>query len=280
MEKDKLAPLWAKICEKAAIYQSLLPFRQDYWQMYWQKIRMEWNYHSNAMEGNTLTREETISLLLLDKTAANKPFRQHLEMRGHDKAILKIENAVENRVKISENFIKDLHKLVLVEPFFDQQAEIKPGEYKTVPNYVILNFDYERGEERFYFCPPEQVASQLNTLINWLNNSLNINGLKHYNRKKYEASLLEIISFFHYRFIMIHPFGDGNGRMARLLTNMILMQQQFPPIVIPTVEKSFYVAALQYSTADNVEKLALFFAEKMLKSLEIAIACGKGEWNY
>ena len=282
MQEEKMGELWAKIAEQAEIYQNLAPFRADIWQMYWQKIRMEWNYQSNAMEGNTLTPAETISLLLLDKTAANKTFREHLEMRGHDKAILKIEKAVANEQKISENFIKELHRLILVEPFVDAKAEIQPGQYKTLSNYVMLNFDYERGEERFYFCPPEQVAQQLNSLINWLNNSLNINGLKHYNRRKYAASLLEIIAFFHYRFIMIHPFGDGdgNGRMARLLTNMVLMQQQFPPIIIPSAEKSFYVAALQHSTAENIANLALFLGDKMLQSLSLAIACGRGEWNY
>ena len=76
-----------------------------------QKLRIESNYHSNAVEGNSLTLGETRSLILYGLTARGKPMRDHLDIRGHDQAAKATEQAVRNNDQLTEVFIRNLHSL-------------------------------------------------------------------------------------------------------------------------------------------------------------------------
>lgn len=121
--------------QKAAL-DALRPIREDRLHRILQKLRLEWNYHSNAMEGNSLTLGETRALIYFGLTAGGKPIRDHLEMRGHNEALKKLEQAAQGGVKITENLIRELHRTILVESA-EGKAEINPGEWKTRPNYLI-----------------------------------------------------------------------------------------------------------------------------------------------
>lgn len=100
--------------QKAAL-DALRPIREDRLHRILQKLRLEWNYHSNAMEGNSLTLVETRALIYFGLTAGGKPIRDHLEMRGHNEALKKLEQAAQGGVKITENLIRELHRTILVE---------------------------------------------------------------------------------------------------------------------------------------------------------------------
>ena len=216
-----------------------------------QKLRIESNYHSNAVEGNSLTLGETRSLILHGLTAQGKPMRDHLDIEGHDEAIKAMEDAVKRNESLNEVFIRNLHKVLLKEPYENDaitpdgqpiKRRIAIGEYKTQPNNVRTSTG-----EIYYFLPPDQVKPAMGDLIDW------------YRRKEDEGEHPIIIAAtFHYRFSRIHPFDDGNGRMARLLMNMILIKHGYTVAVVPVEEREQYIGILEQ--ADKTEDLVEFIS--------------------
>ena len=236
-----------------------------------QKLRIEWNYHSNAIEGNTMTLGETRSLVLHGLTARGKPIRDHLDIQGHDDAVKAIEDAVRDEHALTEAFIRNLHRVLLKEPY-DADAitphgettkrRIAIGEYKTAPNNVRTSTG-----EIYYFTPPEQVKPAMSDLLDWY--------------RKQEATNAHpviIAATFHYRFVRIHPFDDGNGRMARLLMNLILIKHGYTVAIIPDSGRSRYIEELE--RIDRTEDLAGFIDYVALccdYSLNLHLRAARGE---
>ena len=248
---------------------NLRPIREDFLNKLNQKIRLEWNYHSNSIEGNTLSMSETKSFILWGITAKGKPFRDYLEMKGHNEALNKLYQLINKEIKITESLIKEFHKIILVEPYSDTNAEINPGEWKTIPNYL-----YSPTGERIDFESPEDVPSSMNNLINWLNNHISPPKRK---KSKYDLHPLLIAAGFHIKFIQIHPFGDGNGRMSRILTNLILMLCGYVPSIVKQEDRNKYYTAINNGSQDNPEDLAIFLGQAVIHSLKLAIKAAKGE---
>lgn len=234
-----------------------------------QKLRLDWNYHSNSIEGNTLTAHETKAFIMHGITAKGKPFRDYIEMRGHNETLKKLIGLVDKDVMITEKLIKELHEMVLVEPYTDDKTEIEPGKYKTKPNYL-----YTTTGERIDFLPPEEVVKELNTLINWLNNQIEKPKRK---KKKYNLHPIVISAAFQVRFIQIHPFGDGNGRLSRILGNLILMQCGYTPAIIRLEERDEYYRMLNLSSLEDPMPLVEMIATESLKTTELAIAAALGK---
>ncbi|HIB36985.1 Fic family protein [Mesonia sp.] len=253
---------------KKTILDSYRPLTAEQQNRLEQKLRLDWNYHSNSIEGNTLTASETRAFILHGVTAKGKPFRDYLEMEGHNKALKKLEDLVAKEVKINESVIKELHKLILVEPYADAKAEINPGHYKTLPNYL-----YTRTGERIDFMAPEEVAPAMNTLINWLNNHIDVPKRK---KQKYDLHPILVAAAFQVRFIQIHPFGDGNGRMARIMSNLILMLYGYTPAIIRLDKRDAYYNLLNLSTLEEPLPLAEMIADEVLTTLGLAIDAAKG----
>lgn len=247
----------------------LRPIQGDRLNKLEQKLRLDWNYHSNSMEGNTLSMSETKSFILWGVTAKGKPFRDYLEMKGHNEALQKLYGIIDQDLKITERLIKELHAMILVEAYADEKAEINPGEWKKIPNFL-----YSPTGERIDFASPEEVPSLMSNLVNWLNNHIAPPKRK---KKKYDLHPLLIAAGFHTQFIKIHPFGDGNGRMSRILTNLILMLCGYVPAIIKLEERKDYYTAINTSSLDNPENLALHLGKAEIHSLEIAIKAAKGE---
>ena len=216
-----------------------------------QKLRLEANYNSNAIEGNTLTLGETRSLILHGLTAHGKPLRDHLDIEGHDNAVKAIEAAVKDNQELNEVFIRNLHRVLLKDPYETEaktpdgqlvRRTISIGDYKTKPN----NVETSTGE-MYYFTPPEQVKQAMTDLLDW------------YRSKEREGEHPIIIAAtFHYRFVRIHPFDDGNGRMARLLMNMILIKHGFTVAMIRQDNREEYLDSLEQ--ADKTEDLTEFIS--------------------
>ena len=236
-----------------------------------QKFRLDWNYHSNHLEGNSLTYGETKMLLLHGITSSGKPLKDSLEIKGHDEAIKIVEDVVKNNSPLSENFIRQLHQLLLKESYEvdaitpDGKATkklVQIGKYKETPNHVKT-----KTGEMFYFSEPFEVPAKMQDLI------------KKFRAQKEEKNINPIIlaAVFHYEFVRIHPFDDGNGRLARILMNFILMQFGFPPAVIKTGDKENYFLALRYADSGEIEKFIEYVAACVVGSLEIMIKGAKGE---
>lgn len=235
-----------------------------------QKFRLDWNYHSNHLEGNLLTYGETKALILFGITAQGKPLKDTLEITGHNEAINWVIDLVKGERPLTENFIRELHSLLLQDSYKESKngdgvlvpRKISAGKYKTTTNHV----ETATGEI-FYFATPEETPAKMFDLLNW------------YNQKTKDKGVNPILvaAEFHYRFIRIHPFDDGNGRTARILMNFIFMQFGFPPVIIKTEDKANYFAALQMADAGNIEAFVNYIAQNLVRSLEIMISGAKGE---
>jgi len=250
---------------------ALRPFDPEQEARLVQKLNLEWNYHSNAIEGNTLTLGETRAFLLYGITAQGKPFRDYLAVRGHHEAIRYLEELVRGGEALTETAIRELHRILLVEPY-DVDAStaadrptrrrIAIGCYKTAPNHVRT----ATGETHFY-ATPQETPAQMGELVAW------------YRREAAAGALhpLVLAATFHYRFVAIHPFDDGNGRMARLLTNLILMQHGYTPVIIPLEARGDYLLALERADAGDLADFVLVVGQELIRSLELTLAVARGE---
>ena len=236
-----------------------------------QKFRLDWNYHSNHLEGNSLTYGETKALILFNITAQGKPLKDHIEITGHDEAIKWIEDIVKQKRPLTENFIRSIHQLLLKEPYEvdaltpsgePTKKQVKVGEYKSTPNHVKT-----KTGEIFRFATPEETPARMMDLVNWYKSKIE--------NKDVEPILLA--SEFHYKFIRIHPFDDGNGRTARILMNFILMRFGYPPVIIKTEDKENYYAVLRLADVGKITPFVEYIAENLYKSLEIMISGANGE---
>ena len=236
-----------------------------------QKLRLDANYNSNAIEGNTLTLGETRSLILHGLTARGKPIRDHLDIEGHDSALQAIEAAVKDNQELNEVFIRNLHRMLLKDPYETEaktpdgqlvRRTISIGDYKTKPN----NVETSTGE-MYYFTPPEQVKQAMSDLIDWYRT-----------REREGEHPIIIAATFHYRFVRIHPFDDGNGRMARLLMNMILIKHGYTVAMIRQDNRVEYLDRLEQ--ADKTEDLTSFInyiAQCCEYALSLHLKAARGE---
>ena len=193
------------------------------------KFRLEWNYTSNSMEGNTLTKEETRSVMIGNITVHGKPIKDILEVKGHDEVINSILKIGKGELNISEKRIKEIHEAIMHEEDPDKKKKI--GKWKTQNNYL-----YNYKNERFDFVAPADVPDKMHELMNWLNAE----------KEKIERNASDALHpvalalKFNLEYVSIHPFYDGNGRTSRILTNLILISHGFPPIYIKENERSGY----------------------------------------
>lgn len=236
-----------------------------------QKLRLDWNYHSNAIEGNQLDYGETVAFLMHGITAKGKTLKDHLDIKGHNDAIQLLLSIVKEARGFSEVDIRTLHKMILVEPYesnaitaegLPTKKQILLGEYKRMPNSVKT-----RTGEMHYYASPEETPIKMAELMTW------------YNEAKENSAIhpLVLAAVFHHEFVAIHPFDDGNGRMARILMNLILLQKNFPVIVVKKDDRNNYYGVL--SQADNGIYIPLvsYMAELLKHSLDIYLRGIRGE---
>ncbi|MFK7785893.1 MAG: Fic family protein [Crocinitomicaceae bacterium] len=193
------------------------------------KFRLDWNYFSNAMEGNSLTRVETKQLMMDNVTIDGKSFKDISEMRGHDEQVQEIFSLGKGDSRISERRIKEMHKAIMHED--DPAKKEFIGHWKTINN-KLTNF---RGEN-FEFLDHSEVPDAMHDLINKTN--AEIDALS--NPKKEGKHPVQIASEFHLEYVRIHPFYDGNGRTARLLTNLLLISCGYPPFLLSEDSRDSY----------------------------------------
>jgi len=249
--------------------QSLLPLKKEDKQRLDKKIRLEFNYNSNHIEGNTLTYGETELLILFDQTKGDHELREYEEMKGHDVALKMIqEEAKDIERPLTEQFIRLLNEQLLVRPFWKEaitqdgqqtRKEIIPGQYKTTPNSVRL-----QNGEIFEYASPADTGIQMQELVTW------------YNENSIKEHPLLLAALLHYRFVRIHPFDDGNGRIARLLMNYVLLRNQLPLVVIKSTEKKAYLFALNQADIGETDAFVNYLGEQLLWSLDLNIKAANG----
>ncbi len=223
-----LHPLLNQIDELHAAIEAAGKFDPEVLKRINYKFRLDWNYHSNAMEGNSLTKEETRSVMVNNVTVEGKPLKDVLEMKGHDEVITDILKISKGELGLSEKRIKEIHKAIIHED--DPEKKQKIGQWKTGNNHLI-NYKHEKFDFRDYSAVPDA----MHELMNWLNAQT-----QQWKDQKNDLHPALIAFEFHLKYLTIHPFYDGNGRTARIFTNLILISFGYPPIIIKKEEKEMY----------------------------------------
>lgn len=204
---------------------------------------IEFTYNTNAIEGNTLTLQETALIIKEGITIAQKPLKDHLEVIGHKEAYYYVEELVKQKIPLSEKVIKDIHSIVLLDKPHDK------GVYRRVPVRVVGTF-HEPPQ-------PYLVPIQMEQL------------LTEYQEMKLTRHPLEQVAWFHLKFEGIHPFIDGNGRTGRLLLNLELMKEGYPPINVKFADRRrYYECFTAHHEAGNPEAMVKMVAEYVEEALE------------
>lgn len=231
------------------------------------KIRLDWNYHSNRMEGGTLTREETRSVMVDNIEVKGKPFKDVAEMTGHNKVVLDVLKMSKGEIRISEKRMYEIHKAIMHEDDPEKIREI--GKWKTLPNEII-NYKNEKNS----FAQPSEVAEEVHELLNKTNAELD-----KYFANKESKHPLEIAAQFHIDYINIHPFYDGNGRTARILTNILLMACGYPALIIKDDYKRQYYQLLAdiQSYGGKPDLFYAFIGERILDTQQLILDALEGK---
>ena len=220
-------------------WQELQPLSEKDKDRLSRRFTVDFNYNSNHIEGNTLTYGQTEVLLLFGKVIGEASVRDVQEMTASNVGLrMMTEEARLKEAPLTQNFIRTLHQTLLREDYTVYRNlpggvltsyVIHAGEYKTRPNSVITRYG-----DRFEYASPEETPSLMADLVDWYNKA----------EKEGKLSPVELAALFHYRYIRIHPFEDGNGRIARLMVNFILTRHDYPMIVVRSRKKSEYLEAL------------------------------------
>lgn len=211
-----------------------------------EQFKIEMTYNSNGIEGNSLTLKETFLVINEGITIKGKPLKDHLEAKNHYEALEHLSGLVERDRKqtISEQLIKSLHHLVV------QETEREwAGKYRN--SDVIIG-----GAEH---KPPEasDVPNEMEKLIKWWREN---------QRKLY---IIELAALIHHKLVYVHPFFDGNGRVARLVMNLLLLQAGYPLVIILKNDRKKYYRILTQADKGNLIPFVRFIAQAVERSLDI-----------
>lgn len=230
---------YSTLSDVLAAWQSMQPLSARDHEMLSRRFAIDFNYNSNHIEGNTLTYGQTEILLLFGKVIGEARVDDVIEMKASDVGLKMMqEEARLKEMPLSQSFIRTLHKTLLREDYtvyrnlpggMTTSYVIHAGQYKTRPNSVITRYG-----DRFEYASQEETPALMADLVNW------------YNEEEMRGTLspVELAALFHYRYIRIHPFEDGNGRIARLMVNFILFRHGYPMIVVRSRKKQEYLEAL------------------------------------
>lgn len=220
---------------------SILPLNEKKQAQFNRKFTVEYNYNSNHIEGNTLTYGQTELLLLFGKVSGEAEMKDFEEMKASNVGLKMMTEEAKEKQPLTETFIRQLHHTLLREDYtvyktlpggIQTSFVVHAGQYKTRPNSVITRYG-----DRFEYASPEETPALMNDLVKWYNEAEDSG--------KYTP--VELAALFHYRYIRIHPFEDGNGRIARLMVNYILSRHGWPMIVVRNRKKMEYLEALHQS---------------------------------
>lgn len=189
-----------------------------------EEFMIDFTYNSNAIEGNTLTLKET-ALALEGMTIDQKPLKDHLEAVGHRDAFLYVQDVAKQELPLSETVIKNIHALVLMNRPDDK------GVYRRIPVRIMGAYTEP--------VQPYMIEPRMTELL-----SAN-------EERKNTMTDIERIALFHLEFEGIHPFIDGNGRTGRLILNLDLIRNGYPPINVKFTDRKRYYDAFDAFYKDN-----------------------------
>jgi len=245
MVSDMLNPDLLKSIEgKKRELDSFRPFSAEIVRKLEEQFTIEWTYNSNAIEGNTLTLNETELVINRGLTIGKKSLKEHFEAINHKDGIQYLYDFVKKKKELDEDIILALHKIIL-----KNIDDTEGGHYRT-SNVMITGAIH---------IPPSAIKIQrlMNEFFEW-----------YYENKK-KLSVAELAAWVHYKMVYIHPFIDGNGRTARLIMNLILIQNGYPPAVILNIDRQKYYRVLKDADREKYNSFINFIGRSIERSLLI-----------
>lgn len=226
---------------KKAELDRLRPFSKDALAQLQKYYDVELTYTSNAIEGNTLTRRETAEVIEHGITVGGKLLRDHLEAVDHYAALLWMRELATQSTPINENIVCELHRRIVLRSqpdiagIYSQYARRIAGSMVVLPN-------------------PIKILQLMNEFGKWLETI---------------PQTPTAIFAAHFQLTAIHPFSDGNGRAARLLMNLLLIRNGYPPITVRSEDRKIYLDSLeQGSLTGDLNAYQLFMHERLDATLE------------
>ena len=199
--------------------------------------RVGLTYTSNALEGNSLTESETKVVIEDGLTIEGKPLRDHYEAVGHAKAYDYVYQITEKK-GLTEEDILNFHRL------FYQQIDVeKAGHYRNVKVYI--------SGSRYAVAAVSKIPGEMQKLVKW------------YNENEKKLHPIELAATLHQRFVFIHPFVEGNGRVARLLMNLALLRNGYTIAIIPAILRHEYIYSLE-TAHTRPEVFVDFIADRVI----------------
>lgn len=199
--------------------------------------RVGLTYTSNALEGNSLTESETKVVIEDGLTIEGKPLRDVYEAVGHAKAYDFLYE-ISHEAPLTEETIKTIHRL-----FYQQIDTERAGMYRKVPVFI--------SGSQHAVAPIAEIDKKMQQLVRW------------YNNQEGKIHPVVLAAELHKRFVYIHPFVDGNGRVSRLLMNLSLMRNDYNIALIPAICRSEYISALKLGH-NNPDIFAHFVADRVI----------------
>jgi Fic family protein len=214
------------------------------------ELAIEWTYNSNAIEGNTLTLQETRLVLEQGITIKGRNLREHFEVKNHEKAIHLVEELARPKYTLNEKDIFSIHSLVLENIESEFAGRYRNGQVRILgANFIPPNF--------------VKVSALMKELVIYTNDNPD------------KVNQVELISRFHHRFVWIHPFFDGNGRTARLLMNLLFLKFGYPPAIILKNNRKQYYRSLNQANKGDYKEFVLLIAQALERSLDLYLeSCG------
>ena len=231
-----------EIDELKAKIDSFRPLSENILKQIKAYFKISFTYTSNAIEGNTLSLSETKIIIEDGITIGGKPVKDHLEVIGQANAYDLLFDIAQNEKDITEQTILKLHHML-----YNNIDEAKSGKYRDC-NVLITGSEYELPKH-----------DKLSELMQEFCAEIPV--------KKENLHPVEFSAWLHERLVSIHPFIDGNGRTARLIMNLALLQAGYNIITIPPVVRNDYIFGLQEAQLkNNIQPFTNFISEMVLEA--------------
>jgi Fic family protein len=236
--------LYERIFKKKMFLDSQRPFPKAVLKRLREEMDPEFIYNSNAIEGNTLTLNETRLVLAEGVTIKGKPLKDHLEATNHLEALDYVYELSKGKSDITVGHLLRMHQIVLKVIEKEFSGRYRPGQVR------ILGAN---------FIPPNalKLPQLVEDFVKWIRENAG------------DPNIIEYVAAAHYRLVWIHPFIDGNGRVARLLMNLILIRAGYPPAIILNNDRRKYHNALNRANRGDFQPFFKIIGQAVERSLDI-----------
>ena len=231
--------LLKRVEEKKKRLDNLRPLPKDALKKLLEDIRLRHTYHSDAIEGNTLTLQETKLVLEEGVTIGGKPLKDHVEAKNDAEAFDLMVKLVHAKKPVSQDIIQQIHEIVT-----KGILEVS-GKYRT---------------ENVRITGSKTTPPSFSKIVKLMDGYIS-------NIRELKLQPIKKAAFIQHELVLIHPFLDGNGRVARLITNLYLMNQGYPPIVLKKEDRRKYYRVLQSADDGDLSPFANFIAQAVHEAL-------------